>query len=104
MRSSIEFARLISQITTIRGSSLSEDDIRPIAETVNAWSGAANAVGINRLLEAMRDGRKIEAIKEYRALTGAYLKDSKDAVEAYWTFRAQNGVDRTGDTASNPLS
>jgi hypothetical protein len=33
------------------------------------------------VLDALRRGKKIEAIKEYRAATGADLKDAKDAVE-----------------------
>jgi len=32
--------------------------------------------------DLMRSGRKIEAIKRYRELTGAGLKEAKDAVEA----------------------
>jgi ribosomal protein L7/L12 len=35
-----------------------------------------------RVIALLRDGRKIEAIKLYRDLTGAGLKEAKDAVEA----------------------
>jgi ribosomal protein L7/L12 len=35
-----------------------------------------------RVLALVRDGRKIEAIKLYRDITGAGLKEAKDAVEA----------------------
>jgi large subunit ribosomal protein L7/L12 len=35
-----------------------------------------------RVIALMREGRKIEAIKLYRDLTGAGLKEAKDAVEA----------------------
>jgi large subunit ribosomal protein L7/L12 len=35
-----------------------------------------------RVLALMTDGRKIEAIKLYRDITGAGLKEAKDAVEA----------------------
>jgi len=35
-----------------------------------------------RIDEFLRAGRKIEAIKEYRALHGVDLKTAKDAVEA----------------------
>ena len=34
------------------------------------------------VIELLEKGRKIEAIKTYRLLTGASLKDAKDAVEA----------------------
>ena len=33
------------------------------------------------VIEALRRGRKIEAIKEYRVATGAGLKDAKDYVD-----------------------
>jgi ribosomal protein L7/L12 len=33
------------------------------------------------VLDALRSGRKIEGIKEYRAATGAGLKDAKDYAE-----------------------
>lgn len=39
---------------------------------------------IDNLMKAIYDGRKIEAIKSHRALTGMTLKGSKDAVEKYW--------------------
>lgn len=35
------------------------------------------------LLRALRDERKIDAIKAYRVITGQGLKESKDAVEAF---------------------
>lgn len=39
------------------------------------------------VLELMRDGRKIEAIKYYRGKSGAGLKEAKDWVEALWDRR-----------------
>ncbi|MEV7418696.1 ribosomal protein L7/L12 [Streptomyces sp. NPDC089919] len=38
--------------------------------------------GLDRVLERLRAGKKIEAIKIYRELTGEGLKEAKDAVEA----------------------
>lgn len=35
---------------------------------------------VTDLMSAMREGRKIDAIKAYRSLTNAGLKESKDAV------------------------
>ncbi|MFC7220995.1 ribosomal protein L7/L12 [Streptomyces polyrhachis] len=37
--------------------------------------------GMERVHELIRQGRKIEAIKAYRQLTGEGLKEAKDAVE-----------------------
>ena len=51
-----------------------------------ARSLAHTSVGSERddpeILEALRQGNKILAIKRYRQLTGAGLKEAKDAVEA----------------------
>ncbi|MBL8933136.1 MAG: ribosomal protein L7/L12 [Archangium sp.] len=38
--------------------------------------------GLGGIVELLRAGQKIEAIKQYRQLTGVGLKESKDAVEA----------------------
>jgi ribosomal protein L7/L12 len=40
------------------------------------------AVGFKEVVELARSGKKIEAIKRYRQLTGLGLKESKDAVDA----------------------
>jgi len=37
---------------------------------------------VKGMFAAMSDGRKIDALKAYRALTGATLKESKDAIES----------------------
>jgi hypothetical protein len=46
----------------------------------NQSSDLANLV--KHLFAAMADGRKIEAIKAFRSLTGNGLKESKDAIES----------------------
>jgi hypothetical protein len=43
----------------------------------------------NELLDLLRRGDKIEAIKRYRERTGAGLKEAKDAVEA---LGARHGI------------
>lgn len=83
MRDQIGFARLISQITVLRGSGLDPYDIRNIAVTLDEFTASASADSVNRLLSAMKRGQKIEAIREYRAITGMGLKESKDAIEMY---------------------
>ena len=40
-----------------------------------------NVIEDPRLVELLQSGKKIEAIKLYRELTGAGLKEAKDAVE-----------------------
>lgn len=46
-----------------------------------------------QLLDLLRQGRKIEAIKQYREVTGVGLKEAKDAVEA---LAAKHGVAAKG--------
>jgi hypothetical protein len=43
----------------------------------------------NQLLDLLKRGQKIEAIKQYRERSGAGLKEAKDAVEA---LAAQHGL------------
>jgi hypothetical protein len=86
-----KFAKLISYISGIAQDSLSDEQISRIDIMVTLDPEVqvrTNADQLGRLLGHMKRGSKIEAIKEYRALTGMGLKESKDAVEAFWTFPA----------------
>lgn len=54
----------------------------PIPEPVKSYALPSE---VDALLAAFNQpGKKIEAIKAYRSLTGAVLKEAKDAVERYW--------------------
>lgn len=54
----------------------------PMAEPVKSYALPSE---VDALLAAMNQpGKKIEAIKAYRVLTNAGLKEAKDAVERYW--------------------
>lgn len=51
-------------------------------------TGPVKASELDYLLSCMgTEGKKIEAIKTYRAMTGEGLKESKDAVERHWVQR-----------------
>ena len=88
----IGFARLISRITNMTGSQLDRyqiEDIHAVVETavippLDTPSYGATCTQVDTLLDAMKTGKKIEAIKAYRAMTGIGLKESKDAVEKYY--------------------
>jgi ribosomal protein L7/L12 len=83
----IKFAKLISLITVVSNTRLSEEAIEQIDQIVSEESAfRADPQSINELLRQMKLGNKIDAIRQYRALTGAALKDSKDAVEAFWSY------------------
>lgn len=45
-------------------------------------TGEASAADQSDIIELLRQGQKIEAIKLYRERTGLGLKEAKDAVEA----------------------
>jgi len=52
------------------------------SKPVQSASDALSPDSQSEIAAALRNGNKIEAIKLYRAATGADLKTSKDAVEA----------------------
>jgi hypothetical protein len=90
----IEFAKLISYVTEQihNGNRLPEVVIESLDELIDIHVEAkptlANPDRVEDLLKFMNDGRqKIEAIKVFRDLTGAGLKESKDAIERYWNAR-----------------
>jgi ribosomal protein L7/L12 len=84
----IQFAKLISLITTFKDDcALTGSEIEEIDQILS--DGVASKVNpgtVNELLSCMLCGNKIEAIRHYRMLTGSPLKDSKTAVEAFWTY------------------
>lgn len=41
---------------------------------------------MEEFMTAMHDGRKIDAIKAHRTMSGMGLKESKDFVEKHWQF------------------
>lgn len=75
----IKFAELVSYVSTITGSHL---DLY-IIDRLNTLTASVgnNTVNLVPLFDALASGRKIDAIKEHRRLTGFGLKESKDEVE-----------------------
>ena len=91
-----KFASLVSWLTHVTGeeftinncsnlSCMIEDLIEPVPVQEQP---KINVGDLDQLLALMQEGtRKIEAIKQYRMLTGAYLKDAKEAVEKCWVSK-----------------
>jgi ribosomal protein L7/L12 len=51
-------------------------------------AGVVSCEAVDNLLMLMAEGtRKIESIKTYHILTGAGLRESRDAVERYWVSK-----------------
>ena len=57
--------------------------------TENVKTGREIHESIQKMARSLAAGRKIEAIKEYRSLTGTYLKEAKDAIELFPTKTAE---------------
>ena len=95
----IKFARLIAYVQQICDEDLNDFNIQemdniidsevPMPEQQAVYPRNEN---VERLMMLMVEGtRKIEAIKEHRAITGFGLKESKDAVERYWYSKYSKG-------------
>jgi ribosomal protein L7/L12 len=90
----IDFARLAAFFAHCSGRMLTYEELRDLDAIMSVTpQGRANPGSVNMLMQLMSRGdSKIEAIKEYRSLTGCTLKDSKDAVEAYWPALSEHAA------------
>ena len=79
----IKFAKLASYLSTRFGWSLGDDELTEIAGNVQQIIDAEqfNRISLVPMFDFMLAGKKIDAIKEHRRLTGMGLKESKDEVE-----------------------
>jgi ribosomal protein L7/L12 len=86
----IRFAELIGYcagrgMTVDKTDVIAMDDIIDIEVPAFQSFPMLNPEALNFLMALMAEGtQKIEAIRQYRMLTGAGLKESKDIVEKYW--------------------
>ena len=94
------FARLISSISSITQYDFTDYQIKdideivtfedaPVQEVAPPVAPKASESSVNDLLSAVKAGKKIEAIRAYRVLTGSGVKESKDAVEAHWPVQTE---------------
>lgn len=82
----IEFARLVNYIASF--CRLEDYQIVAIDELTKCATpepAKIDRADVDKLLDAMKRGAKIDAIKHYRSLTGAGLLESKNTIEANWT-------------------
>lgn len=85
----MKFAKLVCLVTQF-GFNGSDCELEAMDEIIDidvqpVPSGQIDPAVLNRLLDLLKEGtQKIEAIKQYRLMTGYGLKDAKDAVEMYW--------------------
>lgn len=90
----IKFGKLIAHLCS-NGFSAGDWEIERLDELIDFEvpeqpSSIAKCSDVDQLMALMAEGtRKIESIKAYRILTGAGLKESKDAVEKYWVSKAE---------------
>ena len=95
----IAFAKLIGYLGRQFAISFDEFEMRTLDDLIDipvpvpepVVVPKASCYDVDTLLSHMgKDGYKIEAIKTYRVLTGAGLKESKDAVERYWPSKSSS--------------
>lgn len=92
MLNKMQFAKLVTFVGGMCGHSLSEDELYKLDELttpqlVTSISGRPTVaeVDVDDLMGRMNaKTNKIDAIKAYRQITNAGLKEAKDAVEKYW--------------------
>lgn len=79
----VKFAELCSYVTSLRnqGDDLSTYQIECLEKLVIDLNGTAPKVNLYPMFDAIVAGKKIEAIKAYRELTGEGLLESKNAIE-----------------------
>src|SRR4051812_32966966 len=89
----IGFACLISKVAAIRGEELYSSlvtefhdlVIDSVIEQTVQQPYTVLPSQLDEMLKAIQEGKKIEAIKAYRQMTGfCDLKQAKDAIEKYW--------------------
>lgn len=92
----IQFAKMVGFITSkMKGDTLDEYELTELtklmAQQLQTPEGRplVSETIVCRLLSAMKVGQKIEAIRAYRELTGAGLKEAKDAIENHWVIFAE---------------
>lgn len=80
----IKFAKVVQYITNLNHQNYLELDVLDELIDIDVEPTKVNCYDIDELLHQIisPDGY-ISAIKTYRALTGANLKDSKEAIERY---------------------
>ncbi len=90
----VKFSRLISYLSQRFGRTLEENSIVDIAaycNDINDITPASGKVDLSLLFDFIIQKRKIEAIKEHRAITGMGLKESKDEIERLYPVVHPNG-------------
>lgn len=85
----INEAMVISFVTSLTDRMLSESEIGSLLGFVKAVSNSYSNAELETLMDAMKNSRKIDAIKSYRAMTGAPLIDAKNAVERHFVSNVE---------------
>jgi hypothetical protein len=87
----LHFAKLVAFIASQSGQAMDDWVLEQLSQLTTMPPVASKIVcdvdALYQMMEAMQQGRKIDAIKAHQALTGYGLKESKDAVEKYWFDR-----------------
>lgn len=77
------FAGLQTQLRKVQlAQSRIESKLNTVLSELGVMPTPASDPRMARIMELAQQGKKIQAIKEYREITGTGLKEAKDAVEA----------------------
>lgn len=80
----LKFMRLVSFVSELSGK-LSDQQITTVWELLPFKARQIPNGEMNNFLYCLAHGRKIEAIKWHRQFTGLGLKESKDAIENFYS-------------------
>lgn len=78
----VKFTAFISSLTLMFNKTIDENDASCIINDIeNMTKNNGEKINLIPMFDAILGYRKIDAIREYRALTGFGLKESKDEIE-----------------------
>jgi ribosomal protein L7/L12 len=86
----IKFVQLVLYLTDFTGLRFTDHELKMLqtqCKDLSVTPAPVDQTVLKELMQAVKYGRKIEAIKAYRTLTGEGLKESKDIIETVlWAF------------------
>ena len=87
----LTFSEVVVVLETLNPWMVTTGQEQAPGETTRDWL-VRRALDSTKVMDAVRDNKKINAIKELRSITSAGLKDAKEAVEDYRVARfSQDG-------------
>lgn len=83
----IEFALFIAKLSEL-GAKFTEDDVKEINVILARNSAVVNKGAIAHMVKCLYTGKRIDAIKTYRELTGSTLKEALELMPTTIDYKA----------------